>query len=662
MERTYKVTGRSETMSQKLLPGVSQATKDATKEASSWVLANDPAKELVGVVKTLVTKQNTRLFENIRFMSLYANRDFMSAFTTGTPEKNSVMPRMSDNQLKKQCDTTVGKMIQANSRVTMQTNMGDWSLWNRARKIEGALSGEWARMKFTKESQKVCTDGFVCGTGWLKLHISDDGNKIDCYRVFPNSVFVDEMEASVGPPLKMYEMRYMMKDSLVALYPDKARVIMGATAATPPNFPWCQYSPGMIEVVEGWALPVGDRPGRHVIATSNGCLLDEEYDEHCFPFVCFKPNDAPFGFYGQGWVEQTMAAQVLLNKTLNVMEQGAHYGIAPFWVVMEGANINFKHLDNVPGHVVETTGSEPKWTTNAPFHQAAPAYCQMLRTVIADFWGNNSMDTGGEVPINRIDSKKALREYQDMGASRITTVLERWTKDYFLEAAERTLMLASRIAKQKGNYPVLVNQQYKKAVQLDWRDLDMGRDAYLLQPAPANLLSQTPAGRTDDIKELMDAGLITQKQGQRAMQGPDDINALLGEASATEDDLDWVIEQMVSHGEYIPPSSLQDIQRGLVRMSDAYLQYRTLGLPEEKLNLFEHWLSEAQDVLADMQNQNQPAAAPAMGPAQPGVDNGGIPGGGAINPGTGAVPVTAGGQPALAALPPSATGAIQPGA
>lgn len=652
MAITYTASGRNDVMQQRSIKGVSEATRKATEETVSWILADDPAKELVGTVKNLVTKQNTRLFENIRFMSLYANRDFMSDFSTGTMDRNTVMPRMSDNQLKKQCDTTVGKMIQANSRVTMQTNMGDWSLWNRARKIEGALSGEWARMGFFKEAQKVCVDGFVCGTGWLKMEVSDDGKKVDGHRVFPNEVFVDEMEAAFGKHNKMYQMRYMMKDSLVALYPDKAKVIMGATAAAPPHFPWCQYSPGMIEVVEGWALPVGDRPGRHVIATSNGCLLDEEYTDHCFPFVCFKPNDAPFGFYGQGWVEQTMAAQILLNKTLNVMEQGAHYGIAPFWVVMEGANINTRHLDNVVGHVVETTGGEPKWVTNTPFHQAAPAYCQMLRQVIADFWGNNSMDTGGEVPINRIDSKKALREYQDMGASRITAVLERWTKDFFLEAAERTLMLASRIAKDNGSYPVLINEMYKKAVALDWKDLDIQRDAYLLQPAPANLLSQTPAGRTDDIKELMEAGLITQKQGQRAMQGPDDINALLGEASATEDDLDWVIEQFVSKGEYIPPSSLQDLQRGLVRMSDAYLQYRTLNLPEEKLNLFEHWLAEAQDVLADMQNQNQPAAAPAAAMI-PGAENGGIPAlGGAIDPN--AIPPAANGAPALGALPPGA--------
>jgi hypothetical protein len=277
----------------------------------------------------------------------------------------------------------------------------------------------------------------------------------------------------------------------------------------------------------------------------------------------------------------------------------------------------------------------------------------MLRQIIADFWGNNSMDTGGDVPINRIDSKKALREYQDLGASRITSVLERWTQDFFLDAAERTFTLAKRIAKEKGAYPVLVQDTYKKAVQLDWKDLDLQKDAYLLTPAPANLLSNTPAGKTDDIKELMDAGLITQKQGQRMMQGPDDINAVLSESSATEDHLDWVIEQIIEKGHYISPTSVQDLSRGLVRISDASLQYETLGLEQSKLDMFAQWLEEAQDIMQQMMAQHSPAGAPPALPGAPadGAIAGGIPGGPQINPATGPIPVNAGGLPALGAAP-----------
>jgi len=619
---------------------MSDATRDATKKLNAWIVADDPSKDLISHVKNLATIQGQRLFDNVRFMSLYANRDFMSAHTAGT-DRMSAMPRMADNQLKKQLDTTVGKLIQGNSRITMLTDMGDFGLWNKARKMESAIAGEWARMDLYRELQKVAIDGMCTGTGWLKMNEREDGKALECARIFPNEMFVDDLEAAYGQLLKLYQMRYVSKDALIAAFPDKADTINSASAAIPPKFPWCQYSPGMIEVVEAWALPVGDRPGRHVIAVDGGCIVDEEYTDREFPFVIFKPNDAPLGFYGQGWVEQTMAAQILLNKMLNVMEQGAHYGVAPFWVVAEGSNINQKHLDNVVGHIVETSGGKPEWVTNAPFHAAAPQYCQMLRTVIADFWGNNSMDTGGEVPINRIDSKKALREYQNMGASRVTTLMERWTNDVFVDCARRTLMLARGVAKKNGGYPVLIKDTFKKAIQLDWKDLDIDEDAYMLTPAPANLLSSTPAGKLDDIKELMASGIISQKEAQRAMQSAGDINALIGEATATEADLDWVIEQIVEHGRFIPPESTQDLQRGLVRMSDAKLMYRTLGLPEEKLALFDHWLEAVQDVVQDAAAQAQMAqAAPQLGA----MSNAGIPSDPAGNPATGPVPV--GGPPA----------------
>lgn len=586
---------------------------------SLWITEEGDAKTakcLVQTLKNIVTAQGTRLYENMLFLSMYANKDFMQGFGahgTGNP-LDDFAPRMSDNQIRLHTDTLAGKLIQGNSRINMMTAMGDWHTWNVARKAEQALEGEWARMRLYREAQKVCVDGIVTGTGWLKLYVSDDGEKVQCERVFPSEVFVDHLEAAFGPPRKLYQMRYVGKDVLASLYPDKLDIISTAAIANTPRFAWTLYSQGMVEVIEGWALPVGDRPGRHVIALANGCLLDEPWDEGYFPLIPFKPGDSPFGFYGQGFVEQTMAAQVDLNATLDVMQKSAHLGIAPFWIVQEGANISGKHLDNIPGHIIETSGADPKWLTNAPFHQAAPVYCQMLRQIIGDYYGANSLETGGQLPVNRLDSKKALRAYEDIAATRITTLTERWSTDFFVDVAERTLMLAGQIAKNKGAYPVLVQRDFKAAIQLDWADLKLQRDEYLMRPAPTNFLSSQPSGKLQDIQDIMSAGLITQMQGQRLMQGPPDIQAALAEATATEDDLDELIEEVVEHGEYRPPITLQDLPRGIKRVSDARLQYRTLGLPDEKLALFDRWLAAATSLL---QTMAPPPPTPGQGATPP---------------------------------------------
>jgi hypothetical protein len=271
------------------LSGISRGTKKAAEEVAAWLLADDPAQDLVSHAQMLITKQEGRLQRNIRYLSLYANRDFMTDFAVGV-HRGKPLPRMSDNQLKKHCDTTVGKVIQANSRVTMLTHNGDFALWQRARKMEQALKGEWARMRFYREAQKACVDGFVTGTGIVKLQVGEDGDRIECDRVFPNEIFVDEMDAAFGRPTKMYQVRYVQKDTLAAMFPEKWDIIQGAATAIAPSYPWCLYEPGMILVVEAYALPVGDRPGRHVIALSSGTLQDEEWEEDIFPYVVFKPQ------------------------------------------------------------------------------------------------------------------------------------------------------------------------------------------------------------------------------------------------------------------------------------------------------------------------------------------------------------------------------------
>lgn len=611
---------RSDTMQVRNTSRTSQKGTFGDLNGSHWITettSERTAKSLVQTLKNIAIDQGPRLYENTMYMAMYANKDFMQGFgasqNIANPAENFA-PGMTDNQIRLHADTLAGKLIQGNSRINMMTAMGDWSTWNIARKAEQALEGEWARMRLYREAQKVAVDGIVTGTGWLKLYVSDDGSRIECERVFPNEIFVDHLEAAFGKPRKLYQMRYVGKDVLAALYPDKLDIIRSAAIANTPRFSWTLYSQGQVEIVEAWALPVGARPGRHVIALANGCLVDEEWDEDYFPIIPFKAGDSPFGFYGQGFVEQTMGAQVDLNATLDVMQKAAHLGIAPFWVVQEGANISGKHLDNIPGHIIETSGADPKWLTNAPFHQAAPIYCQMLRQIIGDYFGANSLETGGQLPVNRLDSKKALRAYEDIAATRITTLTERWSTDFFVDVAERTLMLAGQIAKKKGGYPVLVNRDFKAAIELNWKDLKIQRDEYLMRPAPANFLNSQPSGKLQDIQDLMSSGLITQMQGQRLMQGPPDIAAALAEATAPEDDLDALIEEIVEHGTYRPPITLQDLPRGIKRVSDARLQYRTLGLPDKKLALMDRWIAAASQLL---QTMSPPPPTPGQGITPP---------------------------------------------
>jgi hypothetical protein len=624
---------------------------------SEWIVASkdNVAKLLCETGKTLCTNQGYRLWDNTRFLSMYSNTDFMTPYYGNPGVDTAPMPRMSYNVIKICTDTLVGKLIQSNSRVTIQTTGGDFTDWQKARKIELAIEGEFNTMRLYKHAQLVALDGITCGTGWLKLWKED--NKIWCERIYVNEVFVDEVEAAYGPPTKLYQVRYIKKDTLLAKYPQYAEIIRKASTVNPPRFAWTLFTPGLVEVWEGWALPIGGRPGRHTMAINTGFIHDEEWAEPFFPLIPFRSGDKPFGWYGQGYIEQTMATQIDLNKTINVMQRAAHLGIAPYWIVDEGASLNIRHLTNRVGHVVETNSTDPKWVTNSPFHPDAVKYVQQLEQMIMQYYGMNEMDTGGQTPLNRIDSAPALREYQDMGSTRQTMLLERW-EEFYIEVAKRTIMLAGQIAKESGKgYPVTSKKDYQSAIHLDWKDLDLDADSYTMCAAVANLLSRTPAGRMQDVQDLKAMGIITPDQAIRLMRGPPDIDAIVNEASALNDNIDMAIAEIVDHNNYIPPTTFNVTPATINRITNARLEYQNRNAPDSVLAMFDRWISDAKAVVELMTPPAQPAMPGAPG-TQPtvGTPNGQpAPGPTPAGPAPGGLSPTANSAPAPAGVAGTAT-------
>jgi hypothetical protein len=611
---------------------------------TEWIYEEDPHKSLAATVKGLAQSQGLRLRETTFFMSLFANQDFMSPYYgnrgADASQMGSSMPRMSNNLIRVCTEALAGKLVQSNSRVVFQTRQGDFSEWQKARKLEMAIEGEFARMKLYRELKQVIIDAIVGGDGFLKLY-PDYGNKGICAeRVFPNEIFVDELEAAYGAPKRMYQLRYARKEDVASWYPDKADIVDKAGTTMPPRFAWTLYQTGMIEIYEAWSLPVGKTKGRHIIAVSSGVLLDEEWAHSYFPIIRFKSGDRPFGWYGAGFVEQVASTQIDLNKTLNIMQRAAQLGIAPYWVVQEGANVNVDHLVNQGGHIVTTSSTEPKWVTNPPFHGEAVQYVDMLGTMIMTYFGLNEMETTGQLPINRLDSSQALVEFQNMGSVRHTVLMERW-QEFFVEVAERVCMLASDIAKQSGGYPVMVKKAYAKASRLDWQDLDLERDSYLMSVAPSNLLPITNAGKIDKIEGWAEKGLLSPARAARALMGGADVYALLNEIAADEDDIDRLIEEFAEYKTYRAPTAIQNLPLAVERVAMARLEYANNGAPDSILRLFDRYLAEAKDLLTALSAPPTAVGNPNVGNPSvpsPSIPNSGGPSGPAGIPGPSAAP------------------------
>jgi hypothetical protein len=628
----------------------------STDMSSKWITEPDKdqaAKNLYAYVNGLIRQQGGRLWSNTLFYSMYTNCDMLSGHSTNST--NLDMPRMTYNLVKTDTDVVAGTLVQSNSRAVIQTNEAVLDDWRRAEKMQLAIDGEWTRGAIYTEVQKVAIDALNTGSGWLKMYIDEDRH-VAFNHTHANNVFVDEFECAYGPVRSIFEVRYVRKDVLAELHPEQADIIQSAAVGAPPKFGWTMYSPGMVLVIEGWAAPVGKRPGRHIVAVSSGAIVSEDWNERQFPLIQFRVGDKPLQPYGQGYTEQVFATQIYLNKVLTIMEAAAHLGIAPFWVLSEGSGVTADMMQNDTRIITSTDPAGVQYHYQPPFHADSYTYTRELERYIHNYYGINQLQANTtDSGLNRFDSSKAMNAYIDSSDTRHILLLTRW-EQFFVEVAKKTILLAGQIAEKYGAYPVLAGGGVLgKMQQLDWKDIQMEEDSYRVTIAPANVLGSTPAARINDIINLRNEGILSGPQAARLAQGPNDIGAAVAEVNAVEDYIDFIISNMVEGKPYIGPTAIDDVPRMITRIADARCQFITRGLPQDRVRDFERWLNEANKIIQDAQQiqqlqqqltQGGPAAqgtvqnASGSPASQPGAPSPSQPAAASPNPGpaTGAAP------------------------
>ena len=90
----------------------------------------------------------------------------------------------------------------------------------------------------------------------------------------------------------------------------------------------------------------------------------------------------------------------------------------------------------------------------------------------------------------------------------------------FLDATEIMIECAKDIAKETRNYKVKVpGSGFLQTIE--WKDVSMKNDQYLMQSYPTSALSQTPSSRLAEVQELMQAGLVSKEDGMKLLDFPD---------------------------------------------------------------------------------------------------------------------------------------------
>ena len=167
---------------------------------------------------------------------------------------------------------------------------------------------------------------------------------------------------------------------------------------------------------------------------------------------------------------------------------------------------------------------------------------------------------------------------------------------------------------------------------------------FVVRTYPVNLLSDRPAHRLADVRDLIDTGLITPEEGKGLLNFPD-VTAHMNRTMAPEQFLKNAIDTILEKNMYIPPDQFQDLELGIRMFNQSINYYRTVDVPPDSIFLLEQWVSDA---IAIVNQQQQQAMEQEMMMAQQQQLLGGIDG---TSPDTAAIGANAGAsQPAPAGI------------
>jgi hypothetical protein len=586
--------------------------------------------------KALEDQQAYRLEEYVRFARLYGNKDLAGLgigqyARTRTPD--SYKASSSLNVVRSCVDSVQAQTCSSRPRPAFVTDGGDFDQREKGKRLNKFTRGHFYESKYYELSRQVARDAEIFGTGTLKGLALNGRAALE--RVYVGNLFVDEAEAVWGDPRQLYQVMPIARDVLRGMFPEaKQEAIEDAEAE---NTDGIQFSGDMVRVVEAWHLPSSPdaKDGKHLICTSAGILGEvDDWVLPRFPFAFQRWADPVVGFWGTGIPEQLLGKQYEINKLAQRIAKMMHYSV-PRILVQKGSKIPKNHITNEIAAIVEYEGMIAP-TVMAPSFVPAEYFKRLedLKREAFEEVGVSQMMASGTKPAG-LNSAVAQREHADIQSARFVEFGQKY-EQLALDTARILLDVTRDIANEadeKGNAKgYSVRMPDKKMVEaIDWLDIDLEEDKYVIQVFPVSSLPSTPAARQETVSEWEAKGWVDKAEARRLLDFPD-LEQSSNLAVAALDDIDRTVDHILSGKGYLPPDPHQDLNLGIQRCMSAYLRGRVEEYPPERLELLQNWILQAKAMLG-----------PPPAPPAPPMSAGGPP---ALPPGDPAAPPTA---PPLAA-------------
>jgi hypothetical protein len=573
-----------------------------------------------------------RAVENNQFKFFDRLQKLAFLYDPNNPSVNFVGPEGEDacsvvieNLVASNIDTLTANVASVDIRARFMTDGADWGTQRKARHLEWYAEDISKKFERDLRARMAAKASYKKGTGLVKFYADAfDRPRLD--HVLVDDFIVDENECRCGGMPRQFHHRMLNadRDELKAMFPEYEEEIDRAQTSRGWGKRWASYRPivdGEIVIIESWRLPIGEKghklykPGRHSIAIDGCTLLDEEWDKPGIPFAVIFYNAREDGFYGISLTEGIAGIQRALNKRNWQIDRNIdQYAVPTTYATMADANLTVQTVNRI-GTVVIHKGPKP----HTEFPPSVPAEIfqnrQDLKASAYEGPGVSRMAAQAVKPVG-VDSAVALREHKDQTSERHAPQVAAFEK----LVLDLTLGLLEVCKDLGAKAPKAVRQSKFGRREIEWDDVDMGETK--MQIVAAATMARTPAGRTQFVIELAQAGIISQDSATRLLQHPDVERELSLYTSALES-IEEDFEEMAD-GAIVVPEPFDNHEMIVWRGQRQYNQWRKEKAPESVLEALRQyiviaaWYISQKNAPAENSNaaMGADAAAPGTAPSQ----------------------------------------------
>jgi hypothetical protein len=628
---------------------------DALHDDTCWFLAQARKEKagprLVTLCRELAMRQETLLANTDKCIAVFQWGGEYKNTDPGdhAPIEDSLC---TFNAAQNTVETVFSKVIKSRIAPMPLTTGGGYLQRHRAKQMGKAIEGVLDDNDADAIEEDVVMDALVTDHGAGAVKVIECHDQVKLEHVPIEDVWFDEAEIRHRSPRCCYHVPREGMDKYVAIEQyageedppgavgtrEQRRQAILKAAATPAS--WRSKSmlhpKHRVDIFEAWHLPSGPpeeyedkdgekkyrHDGRHVVAVEgeDGTLIDEPWDgEGGFPILMYAPRKRRRSIWGLSLMRDLVAPQREYEKlTMKIQNQHQKMGTSGF-AASKQSEVNARELKTgtfAAGFLLEFEGAQPPIPlTPEPVAPGTYQYADSIPRNMSERKGVSTLSTASQVPAGLSQaSGKALQVFEDVEDVRLLPY-HRERERFKIALSWLIVCTAKRIVDRGVKYKA--RYRGKKGIEsIDWKEVLMDKDDFVLKVFPVSQLSKQPAARFAQLTELLNAQAITVEQFKRLYELPD-LESETELDTADTDVIDRAMDIMVTTGRYLSPEPFDNLELILQRAGKFYNVCRQQEVPDYRLKLLRDYMEDTEGLIAEKKARAAAAMAPPPGAGMP---------------------------------------------